>query len=166
RLQIQGHDVQVSVTQTAPHDFVLRMGEVQHSITAVRVTRHEARFVLDRVMQGVSFEREGHHLWLLHQGQPYEVLDRTRMASARQGETGGDGKVRATMNGRVVAIAVAVASAIGEILFPIAQALVGLGGWVQWRVIGVALVVALFNLLLAPLLIPVVRWTLKETLVG
>ena len=108
RLQIQGHDVQVSVTQTAPHDFVLRMGEVQHSITAVRVTRHEARFVLDRVMQGVSFEREGHHLWLLHQGQPYEVLDRTRMASARQGETGGDGKVRATMNGRVVAIAVAV----------------------------------------------------------
>jgi geranyl-CoA carboxylase alpha subunit len=108
RLQIQGHDVQVSVTQTAPHDFVLRMGEVQHSITAVRVTRHEASFVLDRVMQGVSFEREGYHLWLLHQGQPYEVLDRTRMASARQGETGGDGKVRATMNGRVVAIAVAV----------------------------------------------------------
>ena len=64
------------------------------------------------------------------------------------------------------AIAVAVASAIGEILFPIAQALVGLGGWVQWRVIGVALVVAIFNLLLAPLLMPVVRWTLKETLVG
>mgnify|MGYP002128648067 FL=1 len=108
RLQIQGHDVQVSVTQTAPHDFVLRMGEVQHSITAVRVTQHEARFVLDRVMQGVAFEREGHQLWLLHQGQPYEVLDRSRMASVRQGETGGDGKVRATMNGRVVAIAVAV----------------------------------------------------------
>jgi len=108
RLQIQGHDVQVSVTQTASHDFALRVGEVQHSITAVSVTRHEARFVLDRVMQRVSFEREGHHLWLLHHGQPYEVLDRTRMASARQGDTGGDGKVRATMNGRVVAIAVAV----------------------------------------------------------
>jgi hypothetical protein len=30
----------------------------------------------------------------------------------------------------------------------------------------VALVVALFNLLLAPLLMPVVRWTLKETLIG
>jgi rod shape-determining protein MreD len=64
------------------------------------------------------------------------------------------------------AIAVAVASAVGEILFPVAQALVGLGGWVQWRVIGVALIVALFNLLLAPLLMPVVRWTLKETLIG
>ena len=33
-------------------------------------------------------------------------------------------------------------------------------------VLGVALVVALFNLLLAPLLMPVVRWTLKETLIG
>ena len=64
------------------------------------------------------------------------------------------------------AIAVAVASAVGEILFPVAQALVGLGGWVQWRVLGVALVVALFNMLLAPLLMPVVRWTLKETLIG
>ena len=64
------------------------------------------------------------------------------------------------------AIAVAVASAFGEILFPVAQALVGLGGWVQWRVIGVALIVALLNLFLAPLLIPVVRWTLKESLVG
>lgn len=64
------------------------------------------------------------------------------------------------------AIAVAVASAVGEILFPIAQALVGLGGWVQWRIFVVAAVVALINMVLAPLLMPVVRWTLKETLVG
>lgn len=64
------------------------------------------------------------------------------------------------------AIAVGVASAIGEILFPISQAMVGLGGWVQWRVIVVALVVGVLNLLLAPLLLSVTRWTLKETLVG
>ena len=64
------------------------------------------------------------------------------------------------------AIAVAVASAVGEILFPIAQALVGLSGWVQWRIFVVAAVVALINMVLAPLLMPIVRWTLKETLVG
>ena len=64
------------------------------------------------------------------------------------------------------AIAVAVASAVGEILFPIAQAMVGLGGWVQLRIFVVAAVVALINMVLAPLLLPVVRWTLKETLVG
>ena len=59
-----------------------------------------------------------------------------------------------------------MASAVGEILFPVAQALVGLGGWVQWRIFGVALIVAIVNMLLAPLLIPVVRWTLKESVVG
>ena len=64
------------------------------------------------------------------------------------------------------AIAVAVASAVGEILFPVAQALVGLGGWVQWRIFVVAAVVALINMVLAPLLLPIVRWTLKETLIG
>jgi geranyl-CoA carboxylase alpha subunit len=37
------------------------------------------------------------------------VLDTTRAASARQqGAQGGDGKLRATMNGRVVAVLVAV----------------------------------------------------------
>jgi geranyl-CoA carboxylase alpha subunit len=108
RLQIQGQDVQVSITQAAPHHFELRVGDAQHAITGVSLSAHDARFVLDRVMQKVAFEREGHQLWLLQNGQPYHVLDRTRMASARQGETGGDGKVRATMNGRVVAIAVAV----------------------------------------------------------
>jgi len=41
-----------------------------------------------------------------------------------------------------------------------------LGGWVQWRIFVVAAVVALINMVLAPLLMPVVRWTLKETLVG
>lgn len=64
------------------------------------------------------------------------------------------------------AIAVAVASAVGEILFPVAQALVGLGGWVQWRIFVVAAVVALINMVIAPLLLPIVRWTLKETLIG
>jgi hypothetical protein len=37
---------------------------------------------------------------------------------------------------------------------------------VQWRIFGVALIVAIVNMLLAPLLIPVVRWTLKESVVG
>ena len=64
------------------------------------------------------------------------------------------------------ALAVGVASAVGEILFPISQAMVGLGGWVQWHVLVVALVVGVINTLLAPLLLPVTRWTLKETLVG
>lgn len=36
------------------------------------------------------------------------MQDHTRAASERQGEGGGDGKVRSSMNGRVVAVAVTV----------------------------------------------------------
>ena len=63
-------------------------------------------------------------------------------------------------------IAVAVASAIGEILFPVAQAMVGYSGWVQWRVLTVALVVGVVNLVFAPVMLLLTKWTLKETLVG
>jgi rod shape-determining protein MreD len=64
------------------------------------------------------------------------------------------------------ALVIAIFSAIGELLFPFAQAMTGLGGWVQPQMFVVALIVALFNLLIAPIVIPIVRWTLKQTLIG
>ena len=59
-------------------------------------------------------------------------------------------------------IAVAVASVLGEIYFPMVQAIVGLDGWLQLRVIKVALIVAICNVIIAPLAIFVCRWTLSE----
>ena len=64
------------------------------------------------------------------------------------------------------AIVIALFSAIGEILFPVAQGMTGLGGWVQPRMFVVALVVAAINLLLAPIVTPLIRWTLKQTMIG
>lgn len=62
-------------------------------------------------------------------------------------------------------LAVGVVSVVGELSFPVFQALVGVEGWLQPRALVVALVVGAFNLLLAPLAIPLSRWTLKESLV-
>ncbi len=59
-------------------------------------------------------------------------------------------------------IAVAVASVLGEIYFPMAQSVVGLDGWLQLRVIKVALVVAICNVIISPLAVIVCRWTLSE----
>ena len=59
-------------------------------------------------------------------------------------------------------IAVAVASVLGEIYFPMAQSVVGLDGWLQLRVIKVALIVAICNVIISPLAIDVCRWTLSE----
>jgi rod shape-determining protein MreD len=64
------------------------------------------------------------------------------------------------------AIVIALSSAVGELLFPIAQGMTGLSGWVQPRMFIVALTVAMINLFLAPIISPLVRWTLKQTLIG
>jgi hypothetical protein len=59
-------------------------------------------------------------------------------------------------------ITVGVVSLLGEIYYPLAQAVVGLDGWLQLRIIKVALVVAVCNLALSPIAILVCRWTLAE----
>lgn len=61
---------------------------------------------------------------------------------------------------------VVVMSALGEVLFPIVQAVIGYEGWVQPRMFLVALVVALVNVILAPIILPLTRWTLKESIGG
>ena len=59
-------------------------------------------------------------------------------------------------------ITVGVVSWLGEIYYPLAQTVVGLDGWLQLRIIKVAIVVAVCNLALSPIAILVCRWTLAE----
>ena len=63
--------------------------------------------------------------------------------------------------GRVVC-SFPLTSALGEIYFPLAQAMVGLEGWLQFRLIKVTAVVVVVNLVLAPLVLVISRWTLSE----
>jgi geranyl-CoA carboxylase alpha subunit len=51
-------------------------------------------------------------LLLHYRGVPVRIEDKTLAAAARQGEAGGDGKVRASMNGRVVAVMTAVGDSV------------------------------------------------------
>ena len=59
-------------------------------------------------------------------------------------------------------ITVGVVSLLGEIYYPLAQTVVGIDGWLQLRIIKVAIVVAVCNLALSPIAILVCRWTLAE----
>ncbi len=59
-------------------------------------------------------------------------------------------------------IAVAVFGAVGEMLNPVAQGIIGFSGWLHPRVFIVAVVVAMMAGLIAPILIPLSRWTLRE----
>jgi geranyl-CoA carboxylase alpha subunit len=56
--------------------------------------------------ESLKWSRDGDRLFLLHRGVTLAIRDLTRAAPASSASSGGDGKVRAAMNGRVVAILV------------------------------------------------------------
>jgi geranyl-CoA carboxylase alpha subunit len=64
------------------------------------------RFRTDGLMETVRFLRDGDRLHVLHRGTTIAVRDLTLAAPVSAAATGGDGKVRAAMNGRVVAVLV------------------------------------------------------------
>ena len=57
-------------------------------------------------MESASFLRDGDRLYFLYRGIPVTARNLTLAAPANAAATGGDGKVRAAMNGRVVAVLV------------------------------------------------------------
>ena len=66
------------------------------------------RFRSDGLMDSAKFLREGDRLHILHRGLTLSVRDLTLAAPETAAAGGGDGKVRAAMNGRVVALLVKV----------------------------------------------------------
>jgi geranyl-CoA carboxylase alpha subunit len=58
------------------------------------------------VIESAEYLRDGDRLWFLHRGFPHLVRDLTLAAPEAAAANGGDGKVRASMNGRVVAVLV------------------------------------------------------------
>jgi geranyl-CoA carboxylase alpha subunit len=64
------------------------------------------RFRNGGVMESAKFFRDGDRLHVLHRGITLAIRDLTLAAPAAASTNGGDGKVRAAMNGRVVALLV------------------------------------------------------------
>ena len=110
-LQSAAHVYQVHAAQGGPCQIELHDLHSQSPSTdrdAQGVQQGRVRFSCNQLMQHASFVQQGAKLWLHWQGQSWAVHDRTRAASAKPDEGSGDGKLRAAMNGRVVAVAVAV----------------------------------------------------------
>jgi geranyl-CoA carboxylase alpha subunit len=64
------------------------------------------RFGRSGVMESARYSRDRDRLYFLYRGIPAAVRDLTLAAPANSAATAGDGKVRAAMNGRVVAVLV------------------------------------------------------------
>ena len=70
------------------------------------MVRDTIRFRTDGMMESARFLRDGDRLYVLHRGVTIAVRDLTLAAPVSAAAAGGDGKVRAAMNGRVVAVLV------------------------------------------------------------
>ena len=90
-----------------PHRHEVTLGEHGHQIELIERSGHTARFICDALMDSAALLPDGARLHFSGRGQAREVLDTSRAASARKGGAGAtDGKLRASMNGRVVALQV------------------------------------------------------------
>ena len=117
QLVMAGQNHALNVLESATHHYQVHSEEsceVQlHAVHLSPLEDHhclhgEVDFSLQHVRQHAVFVREAACLWLQWQGQVWQVQDQTRAASAKQQGGPSDGKLRAAMNGRVVALAVAV----------------------------------------------------------
>jgi geranyl-CoA carboxylase alpha subunit len=123
-LQVGEASLRAQVTQTGPRAFTVQVDGQTHALVAQATdtannahnehsaqSEHSkplAKVIVDQVMHSVPWVRDGDRLWLHFAGHPLQVIDLTRALGAKPGEHDGDGKVRASMNGRVVAVQVAV----------------------------------------------------------
>ena len=112
RFTLGGETLEARVTQPRRHRFVVEIGGTQSTLVLEEVGAQALRFSCDGLGERAWFHRDGASLLLHYRGQPLRVQDLTRAAAVRQGEAGGDGKLRASMNGRVVAVLAAVGEAV------------------------------------------------------
>jgi geranyl-CoA carboxylase alpha subunit len=76
----------------------------EHRFEIEELGRDTVRFRVDGVMESARFLRDRDRLYIQYRGGTLAVRDLTRAAPAATASNGSDGKVRAAMNGRVVAV--------------------------------------------------------------
>ena len=112
RFTLDGVAVQGALVQAGTHSFSSRLNGEDSQL---QVMQHAdsagggwSRVLVDGLAETVLWQRDGATLHLSLAGRAWVVQDLSRAVAARGGEGASDGKLRASMNGRVVAVQVAV----------------------------------------------------------
>jgi geranyl-CoA carboxylase alpha subunit len=113
QLAVQEQSFSVQVTRQLDGSFevagALSEGHgFKHSVRGVHRSGHSLRYTLDGVATTATVLQDASDWWLQLGAEAVRVSDLTRVPAARQGAAGGDGRVRASTNGRVVAVQVTV----------------------------------------------------------
>jgi len=102
-----GHGVhEVDIVRERDGGYVANLDGGEQRFEIDELGRDTIRFRTDGMMASAKFLRDGDQLHILHRGTTMGVRDLTLAAPISAAAAGGDGKVRAAMNGRVVALLV------------------------------------------------------------
>lgn len=106
KIEIAGHTLELDVTRERDGSYIVATDGRQDRFEIEQLDPDAIRFRHDGVLDSAKFLRDGDRLYLQHRGIPFAVTDLTLAAPKAAASNGGDGKVRAAMNGRVVAVLV------------------------------------------------------------
>jgi geranyl-CoA carboxylase alpha subunit len=102
-----GHGVrEVDIVRERDGGYVATIDGHQRRFEIDEVGADTVRFRTGGIMETAKFLREDDRLFVLHRGVTLAARDLTLAAPVSAAASGGDGKVRAAMNGRVVAVLV------------------------------------------------------------
>jgi len=102
-----GHGAQeVDIVRGRDGGYVAAVDSSELRFEIDELGRDMIRLRTDGMMESARFLRDGDRLYFLHRGATIAVRDLTLAAPVSAAAAGGDGKVRAAMNGRVVAVLV------------------------------------------------------------
>jgi geranyl-CoA carboxylase alpha subunit len=105
RLEMEGRVHDLELVRERDGGYVVTDG-AEHGVVIDELGADFIRFRHNGVTERVPFLRDRDRLFFLHRGLPRAVRDLTLAPPQSAAASGGDGKVRATMNGRVVAVLV------------------------------------------------------------
>jgi geranyl-CoA carboxylase alpha subunit len=106
RIEVDGHGRELEISRQRDGGYVVAIAGETHQFEIDELTPTAIRFRHGGVMDTAQFLRDGDRLHLQRRGGPLTVIDLTLAAPKAAAANGGDGKVRAAMNGRVVAVLV------------------------------------------------------------
>jgi geranyl-CoA carboxylase alpha subunit len=112
RLEIAGTAHDVDVLRQRDGAYLVSAKGARHRLEIDAIDASTIRFRAGAMMDNARYHRDGNTLHVLHRGMPLVVHDLTLAAPQTTAAAGGDGKVRAQLNGRVVAVLVR----LGEIV--------------------------------------------------
>ncbi|MDR2991254.1 MAG: acetyl-CoA carboxylase biotin carboxylase subunit [Burkholderiaceae bacterium] len=112
RFDLGGQSWNVEVAHDRRRRYTVALNGHTVGIEIIDIGESEVRLICDGVFEGAHYWRDGALMWFHYRGQTLCVQDRTRSASQRKVEADSDGKLRAAMNGRVVAVLAQVGQSV------------------------------------------------------